>query len=567
MDALTEWQKQDEKMGPPPVDPNVATVQRESYQVPGLGSNYDPEQQSRTKNLRGHHFQFGSHAATTESNMKATFKHPGPPLPETSGTEDQRVAKTEELRQANFTLGSDKNPEQYVSVHTAEISGPARIKPLPLAKINSTAFREHNVVLGTDRPLYSTRTEETYVDHGMQNVISVTERDAKRAQMRLASFTFGSHQQTYASTSRDSFNEQPMHGELCAEQSAREVGEKVSVMLGHDLQERRSEAKDAFGREEALKDQCSKRQPRDPQKKKELNAAHFALGHDATDYGTTKSESFTSPKRIEVTEGQSAREKTLMMRRSNVSLGCDNVPKVTSARTSYQPPPDDCEAFLPMSEKRKGYLDGVHFEHGHDNEQLRAERKKPFSHHVSETGLRNANYSQLTALGNQLNAKQLVAQNKITSVAFGHEPFVKTTTHTDGYQSNPGYQRIFVSDEHRRALRCSNFSFGNDNVFNKDLCTVHGECFSLQKPSAAPGDGEVYTAHGKANNVLLGAHAINYGTEHKDAYVDPAVASPPSKKGKPVYTGHEDVTSEQQKQFRWPERPRLSAAGFKVLAA
>merc|ERR1719240_2475580 len=273
-------------MGPPPVDPNVATVHRESYQTPGLQGGKDPEQDERNNWLRGHHFKFGSHATTNVSNMKATFKHPGDVLAETQGQEDMRPAKLEELLCANFTLGSDVNPEQYVSVHTAEISAPAKINPLPPAKIDGTQFRQHHVVLGSDRPIYCTHTEETYVDHGGASMTSVEERDAKRQQMRLASFSFGSHNPTYTSTSRDSYNEQPIHKDLCAGKTPREVLERVNYTLGSDFQERRSEATDAFGNEQALKDQCAKREGMDKQNKKELNSAHFALGHDATDYGT-----------------------------------------------------------------------------------------------------------------------------------------------------------------------------------------------------------------------------------------------------------------------------------------
>jgi hypothetical protein len=563
MDALTEWQKQDEVMGPAPVDPNVATVHRESYQIPGLQGGKDPEQDARNAWLRGHHFDFGSHGRTDESNMKATFRHPGPPLAETSGKEDMREAKLEELLQANFTLGSDKNPEQYVSVHTAEISAPAKIKPLPPAKIDGAAFRQHHVVLGSDKPVYSTHTEDTYVDHGGASMTSVAERDAKRQQMRLASFSFGSHSPTYKSTCRDSYNEQPIHKDLCAGQTPRVVLERVNYTLGSDFQERRSEAKDAFGNEQALKDQCANREvPHGSKNKKELNSAHFALGHDKIDYGTTGHASYTKPKMTMGQEVQSARESAARLRRSNVTLGCDNVPQVTSARSAYQPPPPDCEAFHPMTDRRKGYLDGVHFEHGHDTEQLRAERSKPFSHHAAQSGLRNANYSQLTGLRDEPHLKEHLQKS---SVLMGNMPSTNETTHCDGYKEYPGFQRAFISDEHRRALRQAHFSFGNDNMFNKDLCTVHRESFSEQKPSLHPQETAAYSMHGKANNVLLGVHGTDYGTEHKGAYVDPAVASPPSKKTRPVYHGHEDVSSEKQQQFRWPERPRLSAAGQSVV--
>eukprot|EP00746_Dinoflagellata_sp_MGD_P162968 gnl/MRDRNA2_/MRDRNA2_90755_c0_seq1.p1 gnl/MRDRNA2_/MRDRNA2_90755_c0~~gnl/MRDRNA2_/MRDRNA2_90755_c0_seq1.p1 ORF type:complete len:607 (+),score=110.64 gnl/MRDRNA2_/MRDRNA2_90755_c0_seq1:162-1823(+) len=550
-------------MGPPPIDPNVATVHRESYKIPGLQGGKDPEQDARNNWLRGHHFDFGWHAGTGESNMKATFKHPGGPLAETSGNEDMRPAKLEDFQQANFTLGSDKNPEQYVSVHTAEISAPAKIKPLPPSKIDGAQFRQHHVVLGSDKPHYSTHTEETYVDHGGASMTSVQERDAKRQQMRLASFSFGSHSPTYTSTCRDSYNEQPIHKDLCAGQTPRVVLERVNYTLGCDYQPRRSEAKDAFGNEQALRDQCANRQvPHGSKDKKELNSAHFALGHDKMDYGTVGHESYTTPKIAKGEEVMSARESAARLRRSNVTLGCDSVPKVTSARTAYQPPPADCEAFHPMTDRRKGYLDGVHFEHGHDTAELRAERSKPFSHHTAQAGLRNANYSQLTGLRDEPHLKEHLQKS---SVLMGNMPSTGETTHCAGYKEYPGFQRAFVSDEHRRALRQAHFSFGNDDVFNKDLCTVHRECFSEQKPSVHPHESLAYSMHGKANNVLLGVHGVDYGTEHKGAYVDPVVASPPPKKTKPVYHGHEDVTSEKQQQFRWPERPRLSAAGQSVV--
>merc|ERR1712188_367308 len=102
------------------------------------------------------------------------------------------------------------------------------------------------------------------------------------------------------------------------------------------------------------------------------------------------------PERDKDNAVQSARESARRLRKSNVTLGCDNVPKVSSARTSHPPPDPDCEAFHPMTDRRKGYLDGVNFEYGHDTAELQAERSKPFSHHAAQTGLKNANYMQLT---------------------------------------------------------------------------------------------------------------------------------------------------------------------------
>lgn len=563
MDALTEWQKQDEELGTTPPDANMVTVQRESYKVPGLPEE-DPNQETsaeKSKRLRGHHFSLGLHDVSKESNMKATFKHPGAPLSETSGNAEGG-AKMDEVMRANFNFGSDENPEQYVSVQTAEISRPARIKPLPAVKIDSGQFRQHNVVLGSDKPAYCTQTEDTYVDHGGQGMGTVEERDAKRAQMRLASFSFGSFNPTFTSTARDSYTEQPIHKELCAGATPREVLERVNYTFGSDFNERRSEAKDAFGREQALKDQCSNREVPDKNKKKALNQAHFALGHDETSYGTVGSESYTTPEVKKEDGAESARDRAIMLRRSNVTLGCDNVPKISSARSAHPPPPPDCEAFLPMTDRRKHGLDGVHFEHGHDTAELRAERSKPFSHHAAQTGIKNVNYSRLTGLGDEPVWKTYL---KKSSVLMGHMPPTNISTHAHGYQEYPGFQPSRISEATKQELRKASFSFGNDDVYTKDLSTVQRECFGDQKPSMNPGDIETYSLHGKSSAVLLGGHGLDYGTEHKGAYVDPAVASPPAKKNRPVYHGHEEITSEKQQQFRWPDRPRLSAAGQSVI--
>jgi hypothetical protein len=492
--------------------------------------------------------------------MTATFRHPGDVLPETTGKEDVRVVKMEGNLCANFTLGMDTNPEQYVSVHTAEISGPARIKPLPPAKIDGAQFREHNVVLGTDKPVYSTHTEETFVDHGGANTITMEQRNEKRKQMRLASFSFGSFGPVQSSTARDSYVEQPIHKDLIAGSTPREVLERVSYTLGTDFHERRSEAKDAFGREQALKDQCANWEvPRGKTNKKELQQAHFALGHDQVNYGTVGHESYTTPVKGKDNEGPTAKESARRLRASNVTLGCDSIEKVSSAKASYLPPPEDCEAFQPMSEKRKTYLDGVHFEHGHDTAELKAERSKPFSHHAAQSGLRNANYQQLTGLRDEPNLKEHLAKS---SVHMGNIPSTSRTTHADGYQEYPGHRPVVISDEHRRALRQAHFSFGNDGA---SYATVQRECFGDQKPSVHPQDCETFSMHGKSNHVLLGVHGVDYGTEHKTSFVNPKVASPRKTKILPVYHGHEEVTSEKQQQFRWPERPRLSAAGQSVV--
>merc|ERR1711904_81670 len=99
--------------------------------------------------------------------------------------------------------------------------------------------------------------------------------------------------------------------------------------------------------EEDLKNQCSKwEQPRGSNKK-ELNSAHFQLGHDQIDYGTTDKESYQVPKSTKDNDPQAARESARRLRSSNVTLGCDPVPKVSSHRDSYQAPDPNCEAFHP----------------------------------------------------------------------------------------------------------------------------------------------------------------------------------------------------------------------------
>lgn len=563
MDALTEWQKQDEKLGTPQ-DYSV-TVHRESYQNPGRGASaQNPESSEK---LRMHHFKLGyrSYPTQQESNMKATFKDPGPPLKETQGEEDMREAKLEELLQANFCLGSDHNPEQYVSVHTAEISAPARIKPKPTAKIDSSSFRDHNVVLGSDKPFYTTHMAETFVDHGSQSMASVEERMQKRAEMRRASFSFGSYGLTYTSTSADSYMEQPIHPDLVADLSARAALEKVNYTLGSDYEPRRSEAREAFGLEQALKDQCAKREIPDKEKKKELNAAHWIAGHDPTSYGTIAGDSYSTPMMDKeyAAQRQTTRERTRQLRLSNVTLGQDNVEKISLEKSTYVHPPADCEAFLPMSEKRKGYLDGVHYEYGFDTDELKAERSKPFSHHAAVSGLRNVDYSQLTGLRDEPDFKVHLQKS---SVHLGNMPGVKTTTHIDGYQEYIGHERRFVSEEQRRALRQAHFSFGNDNVFNKDLCTVSKECFGqLMTTEVDKSQSEESSKNFKTSSVMLGIHDIDYCSEHHTMFKDPVVNSPPPKKKLPIYLGHEQITSEKQHQFKWPERPKLSAAGINVV--
>merc|ERR1719311_826360 len=88
---------------------DMVSVHRQSYTEPPP-VKLDNEQKKKVEWLRGHHFKFGSCAPTVESNMTATFRHPGKPGAEVTGEEDVRTAKLEELLQANFTLGSDKNP-------------------------------------------------------------------------------------------------------------------------------------------------------------------------------------------------------------------------------------------------------------------------------------------------------------------------------------------------------------------------------------------------------------------------------------------------------------------------
>jgi hypothetical protein len=359
--------------------------------------------------------------------------------------------------------------------------------------------------------------------------------------------------------------EQPIHPDLVADLSARAALEKVNYTLGSDYEPRRSEAREAFGLEQALKDQCAKREIPNKEKKKELNAAHWITGHDPTSYGTIAGDAYSTPMMDKeyATQRQTTRERTRQLRLSNVTLGQDKVEKISLEKSTYVHPPADCEAFLPMSEKRKGYLDGVHYEYGFDTDELKAERSKPFSHHAAVSGLRNVDYSQLTGLRDEPDFKVHLLKS---SVHLGNMPGVKTTTHTDGYQEYIGHERRYVSEEQRRALRQAHFSFGNDNVFNKDLCTVSKECFGqLMTTEVDKSQSEESSKNFKTSSVMLGIHDIDYCSEHKTMFKDPVVNSPPPKKKLPIYLGHEQITSEKQHQFKWPERPKLSAAGINVV--
>merc|ERR1719160_2080570 len=108
-DTMMLWQ-QDNEASPRANDSksDMVSVTQESFPSP-IHSPKDPNQQKNVEWLRGHHWKVGECVTKKESNMKATFQHPGPPLPEATGELDLRCAKLEEQLGASFTLGSYEN--------------------------------------------------------------------------------------------------------------------------------------------------------------------------------------------------------------------------------------------------------------------------------------------------------------------------------------------------------------------------------------------------------------------------------------------------------------------------
>jgi hypothetical protein len=414
---------------------------------------------ANAKYLRGRHWELGHDSFR---DVASTMRRDFGPKKASNAEAKEAMALKKDLTREHYHLGFEGGGAMQSVYHTD--MGPASV----YADAGATSYAKAekpptSISLGSDGATLRTTSMGAYVRHALD--VHMEDGKARGKQLRKSNLLIGTDDPVWQTRSSEAYRD--LHGRP-AEPVIRKTDQNVT--FGTDKAKYETEVQSHFSGVTALNQACRERESLDPELKADLRGSHFTLGTDFQRSQSCAQAAFTEKKATAGNRDEQIRIRSAM-KQVYMTLGNDKPHLISSMKAGFTQPPQEMlleAAKGEVRDERKRIMQKASYTLGTDDKAAQAARFQSLAHEDMSFGVSEVDYSKLNGL-----SEEVKADLRKHHFSFGIDPSTQKTTSQAAYVSPPDGKWSGAMDAAVKAdLRSSHFELGTDNYKNLSTTTA-----------------------------------------------------------------------------------------------